>query len=148
MHQRINQKGNLKSILNQMKIKTQCIKCCQGLPWWYSRQESACQCRGNGFSFQSGRIPHAPEQLRPCATTPEPMLQSRCASTTKACSPGACAQQQEAIAMRSPCTAAKSSPHSLQLEKVSTLIKKNIKPNKTQYTRNRRGCPQLGKGHL
>ena len=53
------------------------------------------------------------------------MRWSRCATATQACSPGACAQQQEAIAMQSPCTATKSSPHSLQLEKVGTLIKKN-----------------------
>ena len=43
-----------------------------GLPWWRSGWESACQCRGHGFEPWSGRIPHAAEQLSPCATTTEP----------------------------------------------------------------------------
>ena len=43
-----------------------------GLPWWRSGWESACQCRGHGFEPWSGRIPHAAEQLGPCATTTEP----------------------------------------------------------------------------
>ena len=41
-----------------------------GLPWW-CREESACQCRGHGFEPWSGTVPHATEQLSPCATTPE-----------------------------------------------------------------------------
>ena len=44
----------------------------QGLPWWRSGWESACQCRGHGFEPWSGRIPHAAEQLGPCATATEP----------------------------------------------------------------------------
>ena len=44
----------------------------QGLPWWHSGQESACQCRGHVFDPWSGKIPHAAEQLNPCATTTEP----------------------------------------------------------------------------
>ena len=43
-----------------------------GLPWWRSGWESACQCRGHGFEPWPGRIPHAAEQLGPCATTAEP----------------------------------------------------------------------------
>ena len=43
-----------------------------GLPWWRSGWESACQCRGHGFEPWSGKIPHATEQLGPCATTTEP----------------------------------------------------------------------------
>ena len=43
-----------------------------GLPWWRSGWESACQCRGHGFEPWSGKIPHAAEQLGPCATTTEP----------------------------------------------------------------------------
>uniref|UniRef100_A0A8C0CNM8 Uncharacterized protein n=1 Tax=Balaenoptera musculus TaxID=9771 RepID=A0A8C0CNM8_BALMU len=35
----------------------------RGLPWW-----------GHGFEPWSGRIPHAAEQLSPCATTTEPVL--------------------------------------------------------------------------
>ena len=43
-----------------------------GLPWWRSGWESACQCGGHGFEPWSGKIPHAAEQLGPCATTTEP----------------------------------------------------------------------------
>ena len=32
------------------------------------------QCRGQGFEPWSGKIPHAAEQLSPCATTIEPAL--------------------------------------------------------------------------
>ena len=32
-----------------------------------------CQCRGHGFEPWSGKIPHAAEQLSPCATTTEPV---------------------------------------------------------------------------
>ena len=41
----------------------------EGLPWWRSGWESACQCRGHGFEPWSGRIPHAAERLSPCTTT-------------------------------------------------------------------------------
>ena len=44
----------------------------QGLPWWCSGWESACQCRGHEFEPWSGRIPHAAEQLGPWATIIEP----------------------------------------------------------------------------
>ena len=44
----------------------------EGLPWWRSGWESACQCRGHGFEPWSGKIPHAAEQLGPWATTTEP----------------------------------------------------------------------------
>ena len=47
------------------------IKGYQGLPWWRSGWESACQCRGRGFEPWSGKIPHATEQLGPWATTTE-----------------------------------------------------------------------------
>ena len=40
-----------------------------GLLWWRSGWESACQCRGHGFKPWSGKIPHAVEQVSPCATT-------------------------------------------------------------------------------
>ena len=43
-----------------------------GLPWWSSGYESACQCQGRRFDPWSGKIPHAAEQLSPCATTIEP----------------------------------------------------------------------------
>ena len=44
----------------------------EGLPWWRSGWESACQCRGRGFEPWSGRIPHAAGQLDPWATAAEP----------------------------------------------------------------------------
>ena len=44
----------------------------EGLPWWRSGWESACQCRGHGFEPWSGRIPHAAERLGPWATITEP----------------------------------------------------------------------------
>ena len=43
-----------------------------GLPWWRSGWESACQCRGHGFEPWSGKIPRAAEQLGPWATGAEP----------------------------------------------------------------------------
>ena len=58
-----------KPILNYVEITTKHI---WGLPWWRSGWESACQCRGHGFVPWSGKIPHAAEQLSPCATTTEP----------------------------------------------------------------------------
>ena len=45
-----------------------------GPPWWFSGKESACPCKSQGFNPRSGKIPRALEQLRPCATTVEPML--------------------------------------------------------------------------
>ena len=37
----------------------------QGLSWWLSGKESACQRRRHGFALWSGRIPHAVAQLSP-----------------------------------------------------------------------------------
>ena len=48
--------------------------CGEGLPWWLSGKESACQCRRQGFDAWSRRIPHAMEQLSPDATTTELVL--------------------------------------------------------------------------
>ena len=45
----------------------------QGLPWWRSGWESACQCRGHGFEPWSGRSPRATERLGPWATIAEPV---------------------------------------------------------------------------
>ena len=45
-----------------------------GLPSWLSGKESACQCRGHRFDPWSGKIPHAVEQLHPCAKTIELVL--------------------------------------------------------------------------
>ena len=43
-----------------------------GFPWWCSGWEPTCQCREHGFEPLFRKIPHATEQLRPCATTTEP----------------------------------------------------------------------------
>ena len=43
-----------------------------GLPWWSSGYEYTCHCRGHGFDSWSRKIPHALEQLSPCAWTTEP----------------------------------------------------------------------------
>ena len=56
----------------------------KGLPWWHSGEESICQCRGHMFDPWSRKIPHAVEQLSPCATTTEPVLWSQQATTTEA----------------------------------------------------------------
>ena len=55
----------------------------RGLPWWCSGWESTWHCRGHGFEPWSGRIPHAAEQLSPCATATEPALWSPRATTTE-----------------------------------------------------------------
>ena len=47
-----------------------------GLPWWFSGKESACQIRRHGFNPCSEKIPHAAEQLSPCAETAEPTCHS------------------------------------------------------------------------
>ena len=61
----IRQKRNWRTIESQ--------EWSEGLPWWRSGWESACQCRGHGFEPWSGRIPHAAEQLGPWATITEPV---------------------------------------------------------------------------
>ena len=84
-----------------------------------------------GLEPWSGKIPHAVEQLSPCAATTEPVLWSLWATTTEpTChnywSPrtyNLCSTR-EATAMRSLCTATKSSPHSPQLEKARTQQRK------------------------
>ena len=87
------------------------IRCCWGLPWQYSRLESACLCRGHRFDPRSGKIPYATEQLSPCITTVGPESQSPRATTatTKALEPMFLIK--EATSMRRPRTATKSNPH-------------------------------------
>ena len=41
----------------------------QGLPWWLSGKEFACQCRRHKFYLWLGKIPHATEQLSLCTTS-------------------------------------------------------------------------------
>ena len=54
-----------------------------GLCWWLSGKESTCQCRRCGCDPWSKNIPHAMEQLSPCATTTGPVLQSPGTVTTE-----------------------------------------------------------------
>ena len=53
------------------------------LPWELSGKESTYQHRRNGLHPWSGKIPHAPEQLNPCAITIEPVLQSLATTTNE-----------------------------------------------------------------
>ena len=64
----------LRVVLGTSRMCRWCHKWRQGLPWWLSGKESACQCRRLGFDPWSGNIPHAAEQLSPCTTTTEPVL--------------------------------------------------------------------------
>ena len=59
----------------------------------------------------------APQLLSLCSRVSEPQLLSLRATTTEARTPRACGRQREATAVRSLCTATKSSPDSPQLEK-------------------------------
>ena len=49
------------------------LKRCNDLWGKKKKEESTCQSRGHEFNPWSGKIPHAVEQLSPCATTSEPM---------------------------------------------------------------------------
>ena len=57
--------------------------CCLGILSWLSDKEPTCHCRGHGFDPWSGKNPQAVEQLRSCATTTEPLLQSLGAATAE-----------------------------------------------------------------
>ena len=54
-----------------------------GLPCWLSGKVSTSHCSRVRFSPWSGKIPHAVEQLSPCATTTEPVLWSLGTATTE-----------------------------------------------------------------
>ena len=57
-----------------------------GLPWCLSGRESACQYKRRGLDPWSGKVPHAAEQLSPCATAIEPLLWSPRTATPEALS--------------------------------------------------------------
>ena len=71
-------------------------------------RKSACQCRGNGFDPWSGKIPRAAEPLSPWTTATKPELPKFTHLEPVLCN------------RRSPHTATKTSPPSLQLEKALT----------------------------
>ena len=54
-----------------------------GLSWWLSGKESAGRCRTHRSDLLPGKIPHASEQLSPCARAIEPVLWSPGAETTE-----------------------------------------------------------------
>ena len=55
------------------------LKVCAGLPWRLTGKESTCQCRRHRFDLWSWKIPHAEEQLSPCAATTEARALRACA---------------------------------------------------------------------
>ena len=82
-----------------------------GLPWWFSGEESDCQCRTDRLDPWSRKIPHALKQLSPCTTISlcsrawEPQVLSPCAPTTEGLPPdNRCSAAREATTMRSPHT--------------------------------------------
>ena len=100
-------------------------KCIMGFPRWCSGEESACQCRRQGFNLWSGKIPHTSKQLSLGAT-----VQSPCPSGPVSRKSWARVLQllrpshldpmlwtREGTAVSNPHTTAKSSPRSPQPEK-------------------------------
>ena len=61
--------------------------CLRGFHWWLRCKEYASQCRRHRFEPWVRKIPHAVEQLSPCATMIEPALWSLGAATIKVCTP-------------------------------------------------------------
>ena len=59
----------------------------QGILWWLSGKEPACQCRRLRFDPWSGKSPQAAEQLSPRVTAIEPVLYSLRPTATEACAP-------------------------------------------------------------
>ena len=113
--------GERKQDLSRQIFKTQILKQKElrqfaGPPRCLSGKESVCQCKRIEFDPWSGKIPHAMEQLSPCATTIGPVLRNKW---------GPCKEN--------PCTAMKSGPYSPQLEKSPHSNKDPAQPkiNKT-----------------
>ena len=84
---------------------------------------------GRSHMLQSNQVP-APQLLSLRSRAHEPQLLSPCTTTTESHMPRACAPQREATAMRSPCTATKSSLHSPQLEKACAQQRRPNAANK------------------
>ena len=102
-------------------IKKSPTKKCQGLPWWSSGQESACQCRGLGFDSWYRRIPHALGQLSLSATTTYPRHLETISATKEATAKrSSCTATREQTlptpTIESPCTATKTQ-HSQKVHK-------------------------------
>ena len=88
--------------------------------------KSTCQCRGHGSDPGSETIPHAMEYLSPWATAPKPVpwspgtttAEPMCRKYRNSHAQSLCSATREAMAVRSPCTARKTSFCLRQLEKV------------------------------
>ena len=65
-----------------------------GFPGGLNGKESICQCRRHGLDPWLGKTPHT-EQLNPCATTTEPVLQSPGTTAPEVHAPQSLALQQE-----------------------------------------------------
>ena len=78
-----------------------------GLPWWLSGKQFTCRGRRHGFDSWSGKIPHAAEQLRVCATSPKP---AHLSPEPQLLSPRARALQREGSTMGSPRSAIREWP--------------------------------------
>ena len=104
--------------------------------WRLSSKESTCQCRRHMFDPWAKKIPHAVEQLSPCATTIEPVLSRvRELQLWKPSSPRACALQQEKPPEWEAHTLQlESSPHSLQLEKSLHSNQDSVQPKINKYS--------------
>ena len=96
-----------------------------GCPWWSRGYESAWQGRERGVDPWSGRIPHAAEQLSPCATL---LSLSATAWSLGALEPSLCNKRSHCNENRA--LQPESSPSSLQLEKVSTQLQRPSTANK------------------
>ena len=89
-----------------------------GFPVGSVVEQPACQCRKRGFAPWSGKIPHATEQINPCATTTEPVLQSPGTTAPEVHAPQSLALQQEGPPQwEAQETQLESSPHLPQPEK-------------------------------
>ena len=89
----------------------------RGRPWWFSSEESLCQCRRHRFDPWCRKIPRASDQLSPCATTIKPALWNRGAATTESTHPRTLAPPQEKLVQEVHPPHLEGSPCSPRLEK-------------------------------
>ena len=70
-------------IQRKSHVKDLYMKESQGLHWWLSGSESACQCGGHRFDPWFRKIPYAMEQLSQCSTIREATTTKSWRATTK-----------------------------------------------------------------
>ena len=130
----------LKKLLSAL-VRSRAKKWHLGLPWWYSSQESTCQCRVHRFNSWSRKVLHAARQLSPCATSTEahilePVSDNYWARTLQLPKPTCqlASGTREATTLRSLHTSTKSGPYLLQLEKAwAQQWRPSAVKNKTNY---------------